>query len=391
LSQNKFVRYVNTIRFKLALWFGGLIILSSLNTAIILNYAVAFRRPSPGSSPQHFLRQQSQDEQARFINGIPITTDDFIIRIQEERKTLQNRVFWASTMALGFHFVFAFVSSNFVVKKLLAPLKELNTLMGEVNDRVQYTKLEFEGKSEEINELVRNFNEMMQRLEKAFASQKQFVQNVSHEIKTPLTIIKTNLESLLFDDTLTKVELKSALQASIVSINNLNNLTEDLLLLSLLDNKKLNYKRVKLQALIISVIQEQQRLADAKHITIQITGTTTRKVLCNTTLLKRAFANILENSIKYSPESTAIEIAIIDSSSETIVEVRDYGCGIPEEHVLRVFDRFFRSDNSRSRKTGGSGLGLAIAKEVIGLCAGSISINNTEPGTKTTVVLPTSK
>jgi two-component system, OmpR family, sensor histidine kinase ArlS len=392
LLPNNLNKKLNTIKFKLAIWFGTLIIISSLSTIFIFNYVISYGRTRPGmvfrSGLQETTSPISGSGNILFESRGPFLPEEVEVKIQQERNAVQQRVIWASAFTIAYQCIFATLSSYFVIKKLLAPLEELNKLMKEVNEQVLYTQIEFEGKSEEINELVTNFNEMMQRLEKAFEGQKQFVQNVSHEIKTPLTIIKTNLEALLFDETLSKDDLNTSIKTAINSINNLNNLTEDLLLLSLLDNKRIQQKQVKLQPLVTAVVDEHLNMATQKGIALVIEGETKRKVLANQTLLKRAFANVLENAVKYSPENTTIKIVLADESGNSIVRIIDSGEGIPENQIKKVFDRFFRADTSRSRKTGGSGLGLAITKEVVQLMHGNIRIENSKPGTRVSISLP---
>ncbi|MEI7604344.1 MAG: HAMP domain-containing sensor histidine kinase [bacterium] len=371
----------NTIKFKLTLWFTILIIFASLCSIFIINSVVAINKNlRPIAPPTEFNNMKAPER---------IYQQKFIDKVQEERDIVENRIFWASTIAILFNVLFASISTYIVIKILLSPLQEINKLISEVNEKVIYTKINFNSDSEEIIELVTNFNNMMQRLDKAFESQKQFVQNVSHEIKTPLTVIKTNLETILLDEKATKEEINDSIKTAIKSINDLNALSEDLLLLSLMDKNNIVSEQIRLNPIIIDLVQDLQSSAEKKNISIVINGNSNRNILCNKHLLKRAISNIIENSIKYSPIATKITLNIIDKSNETIIEIIDEGSGIPEEQLSKIFNRFFRADNSRSRESGGSGLGLAITKEIIDHVHGSINFSNLHPGLKAVVILPT--
>ena len=261
--------------------------------------------------------------------------------------------------------------------------------MEDINEKFLYKEIEFDGKSEEFNELAKNFNSMMLRLQKAFQSQKQFVQNVSHEIKTPLTIIRANLEVLLMDTTTTKDELDKSLKTSIESIDNLNKLAEDLLILSQLDNKKVEQSKIDLHKMIESLVTDLSKISAAKDIQINFEGHSSRFVNYNEGLLKRAISNIIENSIKYSPKKSKISVVIFDEGYFTKIKITDEGNGIPEDQLKKVFERFFRSEDSRSRETGGAGIGLSITKEIIDSLNGEIFFKNLNPGLEALIKLPT--
>lgn len=310
------------------MWIGGMIIVSSLSTIFIFNYALTANRINIHAEPPFsIIRDQPTNPELR---------QQFIERIDQERQDTQNRILIASGLTIVFQFIFASTTSYIIIKRLLSPLEKLNKLMDEINEKVLYTELEFAGESEEINELVTNFNEMMLRLKRAFESQKQFVQNVSHEIKTPLAIIKLNLESLIVDDSPTKDDLHKSIQ----SINNLNNLAEDLLLLSMLDNKTVSLKSVPLQLILESVIEDTQKIGKKRDMKVISTGRIECIVKCNPELLKRAIENLIENSIKYAEYGSEVKLAVKNVEKNIIIEIQDHGKGI-EENNLKKYSRDF--------------------------------------------------
>ena len=240
-----------------------------------------------------------------------------------------------------------------------------------------------------MNELICSFNEMMDRLNIAFTGQKQFVENVSHEIKTPLTIIKTNLESITYQKNISKDEMKEAVNTSINSIKFLNNLIDNLLLLSFLNDQKVKLEKVNINQLLKSIIGDVKELAKDKNISISSKiGAEDIIVLGNEILLKRAISNIVENAIKYTKENEQVLINSSKDKKNILINVNNFGNVIANQYKEKIFERFFRADKSRSRLTGGSGLGLSIAKEIVNIFKGDITLTTDNKSNTFTIILP---
>jgi signal transduction histidine kinase len=247
-------------------------------------------------------------------------------------------------------------------------LKPLEDLKEEISNRSSENlgkEIKFEDKNDEISDLIKSFNRMSRRLNNSFEAQKEFVENASHEIKTPLAVIQANLDTALEDGDISKKELVKLLESSKESVKFMDKLTEDLLLLSVLEHE-LATEKIDLNKLVKEIVDQSNVLKSDSKTDIEIISQSNISLIQgNEILLKRAFMNIIENAIKYS-QASKIEIKLKENKNGEIgITIKDNGIGIPKEHIEKVFDRFYRVDKSRSRNTGGTGLGLSITKKII--------------------------
>ncbi|HRP37041.1 MAG TPA: HAMP domain-containing sensor histidine kinase, partial [Candidatus Dojkabacteria bacterium] len=276
-----------------------------------------------------------------------------------------------------------------LAKQMLRPIKRINKEISEIEAKNLHRKIPQSGTNDEIDELIGNFNTMTDRLQKSFDVQGEFVANASHELKTPMAVLMTNIETALMNKNIPR-DTKEYLETSLGTVHNMNVLLEDLLLLSSLEKYKKSFESVNYLRLIKNLTKNLDSIANKKDIEVKIT-TPEEKILikANPTLLNRAISNVVENAIKYSQEQSIIEIQIESNARELITKVIDNGPGIDKKYHKLIFERFFRIDDSRSRKTGGSGLGLAITKEIINLHNGEIKIQENKPmGTIFVITLP---
>ncbi len=208
---------------------------------------------------------------------------------------------------------------------------------------------------------------------------KDFVSNVSHELKTPLTSIGGFTELLLNND-LDKEKAIEFYQDIYLNYKNMKAIIEDLLLLSSLEKEKSKpiMQEIPIVSIIDSVIKTTKPLADKKNIIIKKNIINDLMVYCNEGLLKQAIINLVVNAINYSPDNSKVEIKISEKKYEIIIKIKDYGIGIPESDINRIFERFYRVDKNRSRDSGGTGLGLSIVKHIALLHSGSIEVKSKE-------------
>lgn len=219
---------------------------------------------------------------------------------------------------------------------------------------------------------------------------KDFVANVSHEIKTPLTAIKGFVETLLHDDDENPEKRGEFLEIIMRHVDRLNSLVVDLLSLSRIeqmdDNNKIEFEQRRIRNVIETAIQVVQAKADNKGIRIEVFCNEEITALMDSPLFEQALVNLIDNAIKYSPENSRVFVyAMMDNNGITL-QVKDKGPGIPEEHLSRLFERFYRVDKARSRKLGGTGLGLAIVKHVIAVHGGTVSVESS-PGKGSTFII----
>ncbi len=219
---------------------------------------------------------------------------------------------------------------------------------------------------------------------------KEFVANVSHELKTPLTSIKTYTETILDDEmNLDDEEAKKFLNVILSESNRMSRLVSDLLQLSKFDYNKVAWNKIyfDLPELTKQVCEKHKIQADTKNQIVDC-YITSNVPMCfaDRDGVEQVVTNILSNAIKYTPENGSIKVYVGCVHDDAYIKIIDNGMGIPEEDLPRVFERFYRVDKARSREMGGTGLGLPIAKEIIEANGGSISMKS-EVGKGTEVVI----
>ncbi len=236
--------------------------------------------------------------------------------------------------------------------------------------------------------VIRNITESV-RLDNM---RKEFVANVSHELKTPLTSIKGYSETIMNGD-LTYQEIIRFSKVINQEANRMNRLVADLLQLSRFDYKKVSWKKMmfSLVDLANGVCEKMRYLAEEKHHKLECVVTVAPpNVYADKDSIEQVIVNIVSNSIKYTKEGGTITIYIGVIESSAYLKVVDNGIGIPEADLKRIFERFYRVDKTRSRKMGGTGLGLSIVKEIIDGNDGTINIKSeVNKGTEVIITLPT--
>jgi two-component system, OmpR family, phosphate regulon sensor histidine kinase PhoR len=234
----------------------------------------------------------------------------------------------------------------------------------------------------------------MTRIRRLEAVRRDFVANVSHELKTPVTSIQGFVEALVEGGIKDPEQVQRYLGIIARHTSRLNGIIEDLLTLSRLEEageqRALNFAIGPLKPVIAEAIDLSGVKADEKQMTIALTCGDDIEARINPPLLEQAVMNLIDNSIKYSPERSSIHVAVHQSDTEVAITVTDEGCGIPPEHLPRIFERFYVVDKSRSRKLGGTGLGLAIVKHIAQAHGGRVAVESTPgQGSTFTIYLPT--
>lgn len=275
------------------------------------------------------------------------------------------------------------------MKKMLQPIKQLNEATKKVTTGDYDIELETK-REDEIGELTHNFNKMTKGLQSTENLQKDFINNVSHEIKTPISSIE-GFAKLLKDKNLSDEEREEYSNIIIEESERLTNLTGKMLKLSKLHNQDriVNKQEVLIAEQIRRAISLLEPKWASKDIKINV-SLEEIMFLGDEELIFQVWINLLENAIKFSKNNGRIDIKTSHKNDEIIVTIRDYGVGMKEDELEKVFERFYQIDKSHSEE--GSGLGLAIVKRIIELSNGIIEINSEEDkGTIVTVKLPLHK
>lgn len=274
--------------------------------------------------------------------------------------------------------LFAILMSYLFSRKIQKPLMILE------NTALKFAEGNFSAKApihstEEIGGLAEAMNIMATKLKQLENVRKDFVANVSHELKTPITSIKGFIETLQDGAIENPEEARHFLDIISRHTNRLNSIIEDLLSLSRLEqniNTEHALEKSQLYPVVKSALQVCEVNASNKSIKITLNCNEDIYAYLDTFLFEQAIINLIDNSIKYSTENKEISIIASEIEKEIVIEIKDQGVGIPEEHIPRIFERFYRVDKARSRKAGGTGLGLSIVKHIINSHKGYIAVTS---------------
>ncbi len=270
----------------------------------------------------------------------------------------------------------------FFVERAFAPVRELVTMTRTITAEDLSRRIESIDSDDEIGKLAATLNDMISRLEQSFNQVRQFSDDVSHELKTPLTVLKGEIEVALRGKR-EAAEYIEILKSLLEETDKLGRIIDDLLFLSRIDSRggSIRFRDTELDQVVMQAYEEALVLAHDKKVNLQISALDEVTVSGEPGLLKRIFSNLIHNAIKYTPEGGVIDLALRRAGQEgdrmaAEFTVRDTGIGIPARHIPHVFDRFYRVDRSRTAKTGGTGLGLTIVKKILDLHHGTVRLES---------------
>ena len=278
----------------------------------------------------------------------------------------------------------------FVSQLIMEPLKNILTMVKKISEGHLDHRVKFYG-NDEFAELGASFNRMTERLSRVDESRSEFVSNVSHELKTPLSSIKVLGESMLLQEEVDPHVFKEFLTDINSEIDRMTKIINDLLALVMLDRTEqiLNLSSFKLNTTLEDICRRLKPLADQKDIGLYLDDPVAVILEGDEMKLSLALSNVIENGIKYTNDGGSVTISLGLENQNAVLTIKDTGIGIGEEDQLRVYDRFYRADKTRSRATGGTGLGLSITHKIILLHNGSIRINSKDnEGTDFVIKLP---
>lgn len=281
-------------------------------------------------------------------------------------------------------------------RRIVKPLEEIRTGADKFRQGDFSYRLKVTG-SDEVKELAKTMNQMAQDLKERLAKlkriediQREFVANVSHELKTPIASIQGFAETLRDGADRDPEKSKPFLEIIAAHSRRISTIIEDLLSLSRIDDeKKIELEQRNLKEVLNSAISLASAMAAEKNIGIELNCDGEISASINATLFEQALLNLIDNAIKHSEIFGRVVVECRPSGEKIEISVKDFGCGIPPEHIGRIFERFYRVDKVKSRKQGGTGLGLSIAKHIVELHHGTIRVESKSgAGSTFTVRLP---
>ena len=267
--------------------------------------------------------------------------------------------------------------SYFLTNRSLQPIDNLVGQAQQISYQNLSERLDVQNPADEIGRLTNVLNDLLRRLQEAFNKEQEFMADAAHELKTPLTVLRTHWEDELNNKEIPDT-FKEKLVKDIETITRLSKLINNLLLLSNSEYFQLrsDFEKIDLALLINEVISNTKILAELKNQTINILELSHVFIMGDKTKLYQLYFNLIDNALKYTPENGSIYISVREDQKNSVVEIKDNGIGIPANDIPHIFRRFYRVHKDRSKKMGGNGLGLAIAKFITEIHKGEISVRS---------------
>lgn len=388
---------MNKIRLSLKWKFTLLTVIIMILTSAILvttiNYDINRTMPTLKESIMYEIQYSTPMNiyTEEYITGDGIEGTAEIIAIDSAIGQTVSNIYTTSMIAFFVIIILGGIATYFIMNKILKPVTKLSENIKKINEDNLTCNLNVEGANDEIKELTISFNKMLAKLDNAFASQKRFNSSIAHELKTPLAVIKTNIDVLNSSDEKRIEEYEDTLAVVEKSILRMNTMIETLLDMIRQENAPLN-EVVSVESLIEDVTEDLSLFADKKNISIDVkTVGIKNKVKGNEILLYRAFYNIVENAIKYNNVNGEIKIVCSEGKNIIKISVVDTGIGIAEEKIQKIFEPFYRCEGINISSKNGVGLGLALTKSAISMHGGEIEvISKLNKGSEFIIKLPIS-
>ena len=278
------------------------------------------------------------------------------------------------------------ILAYFVSGRALKPLRSFASQVEQVQlNNLADMRID-EDSISEFRQLSRSFNQMLERLNNAFAAQRQFTGNAAHELRTPLALMQAQLELFSAEHPDVRPETAEFLTLLREQTERLTQMTKTLLEMSNLQQVARN-EQLQLAPMVEEIFTDLASLAEKRSITLEAEGDAA--LTGSDALIYRMLFNLTENAVKYNRLGGSVRVELAQGQEKCIIRVSDTGCGIPEEYQRSIFQPFFRVDKSRSREYGGAGLGLSLVWEIADLHGGSVWVEeSSDKGTTIAVELP---
>lgn len=342
----------------------------------------AFATVPAGSEELRILAEPV--EAADRVVGVIVVAQSLQL-VEAAREEMQQLIAVVAAAAV----VVALLGGWWLTARVLGPVAEVTRVARQIATTGRFERrIAQPREKDELGELIATFNDMLARLERQFAAQKEFLADASHELRGPLMVIRGNLDLLRLG--LPENERRQSVRDASEEVQRMSRLAADLLFLAESDaSEAIDQQVVALDDVALEA-WERARVADGGAHKLVLAGIDTANVTGDRERLGQLIWNLLENAVRYTPTGGRVSLGLGVADGVAELTVSDTGVGIAPEHESRVFERFYRIDRARSRQQGGTGLGLAIVKRVTEAHGGRVSVSST-PGHGSTfsVVLPT--
>ncbi len=331
----------------------------------------------PGKTEVFRLHQTTltlNNKKFRLLVGHPLAE-------QTEFLTFLKKTFY---LAIPIALLLAGLGGYFLAKRSLIPVIAMSRQAANIGSTNLNERLPIKNETDELGSLAKVFNALLARLENSFDQQQRFMADASHELRTPLAIIRTESEVAISKDTRKAESYKESLAIVHNESKRLTNIVEDLFLLARADRGQVepHKENVYLDEIITESVRSVRTLAEKRNIKVNFAELPAMPLRADESLLHRLFLNLIDNAIKYNREAGTISIDAKEIGTKYQITISDTGIGISPEKQAKIFDRFYRADDARSRVedkiSGGAGLGLSIAKWIAKIHKGTLTLERSD-------------
>ncbi|MDD2733226.1 MAG: ATP-binding protein [Desulfuromonadaceae bacterium] len=340
-----------------------------------------FTSTGPGDEPIRVLQYDLNAFGKTFRIFVAESLDDSLDMIRKFRHFL--------LMVIPTGILVVSLMAMWLAKQSLKPLEQFSGRIRSITDKTLDKRVDTESETAEMADLAESFNDMLDRLQKAFESEKRLIADASHELKTPVSVLMLQCDVILQQKRTAEQYIDALTTIRSVS-DGIGATVKNLLLLARLDSGILSSKEfesLSLNTCIQQTVAMLQPFVEKRSIQLLESLGADTTVVGNMGSLTEAFLNILENGVKYNRDNGVLEVSTTWNGAEAVVSIRDSGIGIAKEDQERVFDRFYRADSARNAD--GTGLGLSIARAIIAAHGGTISLaSELGLGSAFTITLP---
>lgn len=386
--------WATTIRVRLAVTYSGLVFGIAAVVLALVYFAVALSVDAnslDATDKEKFYISDSG--KVKFLDphgeagsdGQLVSAGDLEVVQQAVNAGILDRLRTYSFIGLGVLFGFSLLVGWWVSGRVLRPLGKVTATAREISATDLGLRIGATGPRDELRELADTIDDMLQRLDDAFAEQRALTDDVSHELRNPVAVITANIDAVLSDPDAPRANRLAAAAAVSSAASSMTLLIEDLLAISRQRSGAFEEREVELGVLARRAVDEYRVLIDERALDLSQRLDAGPVVYADEQALVRALRNLLSNAVRYSPEGGRLTVAVGSREGWAWVGIRDEGPGIPEADRARVFDRFFSTEDtangaeSSSRNgNGGHGIGLAIARQIVEAHDGRLVVFSTE-------------
>ncbi|HEV7377649.1 MAG TPA: ATP-binding protein, partial [Pyrinomonadaceae bacterium] len=321
-----------------------------------------------------------------------------VLRSLHDQEDLLERAGYALLIAVPVALLLASIGGYFLARKSLAPVVRMSASAARIGAANLHERLPVVNEQDELGRLALVINALLARLDTSFEQQRRFMADASHELRTPVAIMRSETEVALSQRERSNGELRESLAIVKDETRRLTHIVEDLFTLARADagQYKLTSKEFYLDELAAEVARSIRTLVAERGLTLHLDATQEMPIRGDENLMRRLLLNLLDNAIKHTPEGGAVNISCKREALSYVITVSDTGLGVPAEAQPHIFDRFYRADSARSRGeddgaglTSGAGLGLSIARWVAEAHGGTLELlHSSETGSVFQLILP---